>query len=233
MFNLVKKVMMFLCFSFLIFNCFSCYAANDGSMTFKQRLEKIDQENSMKKLNFVFYLDSEGGEAFEQKVLDEIVSNIQQKLPLNAALTADSQFLADFDLYRETKYDELLEKMQVTNPEFAVLGEYAETGKKVKLTKTILDNYFSDSEYDGMVLVRIDVVNTKATYNAWVGGIDTKAEMDITIRVYNKHTPKGYVFTTKQRVMGKSHATAGVSVQRAARKAIPQALNKINVINVE
>ena len=87
--------------------------------------------------------------------------------------------MADLDLFRETKYDDLMAQMQATNPQFAVMGDYAESGKKVKLTKPILDEFLKDSEYDGIVLARVDVAQVKQNWNLWIGGIDTKAELDV------------------------------------------------------
>ena len=231
------KVLKQLVFCSLI-ACISCagvnaYAAEANAPTMKERVQRLQQNEAVKQLNFAFYLDSEGHANFEQKTLDEIVASIQAKMPYYAAVKGDGQFLADLDLYRESKYDELMQKMQETKPEFAVLGNYDESGKKIKLTKAVLDEYFADSEYDGLVLARIDVAQVKNSWNMWVGGIDTKAELDVTIRIYNKNSDKGYVFNNKQRVVGKSHAMPGDSTQRAARKAIPQALKNIEKITVE
>ena len=182
---------------------------------------------------YAFYLDSEGHANFEQKVLDEVVNSIQEKVPSYVTVQGDGQFLADLDLFRETKYDELMAQMQATNPQFAVMGDYAESGKKVKLTKPILDEFLKDSEYDGIVLARVDVAQVKQNWNLWIGGIDTKAELDVTLRVFNKHSQKGYVFNNRQRVIGKSHAMMNGSTDRAARKAIPKALEKVKSITVE
>lgn len=44
---------------------------------------------------------------------------------------------------------------------------------------------------------------------------------------------EGFVFNTRQRVVGKSHAMGNFSADRAARKAIPKALEKIKTITVE
>lgn len=211
----------------------TCFAAVERSVSFKERIQSIQQESNDKHLKFAFYLDSEGHANFEQKVLDEVVSSIQAKVPYYAKIQGDGQFLADLDLYRETKYDELMAQMQATNPQFAVMGNYSESGKKVKLTKPILDEFFKNSDYDGLVLARVDVAQVKQNYNIWVGGIDTKAELDVTLRVYNKHSEKGYVFNNRQRVVGKSHAMMNISTDRAARKAIPKALEKVNAITVE
>ena len=57
--------------------------------------------------------------------------------------------------------------------------------------------------------------------------------MDVTLRVFNKHSQKGYVFNNRQRVIGKSHAMMNDSTDRAARKAIPKALEKVKAITVE
>lgn len=229
--SLTKIMMMALTLAAMLFST-ACYAQTGEATSFKERLQNI-QENDGKHLNFAFYLDSEGHANFEQKVFDEIVVSLQAKVPAYVTIQGDGQFLADLDLYRETKYDDLMAEMQEKNPQFAVLGDYAESGRKVKLTKPILDEFFQNNEYDGLVLARIDVAQVKNSYNIWVGGIDTKAELDVTFRVYNKHSKVGYVFNNRQRVVGKSHAMMNTSEDRAARKAIPKALEKIQTIKVE
>lgn len=233
MLKMLKKLLFCSCTVLLFGMSASAYAAEANAPTMRERLQRIQQNDAAKHLNFVFYLDSEGHENFEQKTLNEIVASIQEKVPYYATIKGDGQFLADFDLYRESKYDELMQKMQESKPEFALLGNYDESGKKIKLTKAVLDDYFANSEYDGLVLARIDVAQVKTSWNTWVGGIDTKAELDVTIRIYNKNSEKGYVFNTKQRVVGKSHAMPGASTNRAARKAIPQALKNIDKITVD
>lgn len=210
-----------------------CFAESENKSSFKDRIQSIQQGAGRNQLRFAFYLDSEGHANFEQKVLDEVVNSIQEKVPSYVTVQGDGQFLADLDLFRETKYDELMAQMKATNPQFAVMGDYAESGKKVKLTKPILDEFLKDSEYDGIVLARVDVAQVKQNWNLWIGGIDTKAELDVTLRVFNKHSQKGYVFNNRQRVIGKSHAMMNGSIDRAARKAIPKALEKVKSITVE
>ncbi len=211
----------------------NCFATETSASSFKTRLQNMQYQDDSKHLKFAFYLDSEGHANFEQKVLDEVVRSIQAKVPSYVTVQGDGQFLADLDLYRETKYDDLMAEMQEKNPQYAVMGDYAESGKKVKLTKAILDEFLSTSEYDGIVIARVDVAQVKQNFNLWVGGVDTKAELDVTLRVFNKNSRNGYVFNNRQRVIGKSHAMATDSTDRAARKAIPQALAKINMITVE
>ncbi|MDY5044580.1 MAG: hypothetical protein SPF10_01825 [Phascolarctobacterium sp.] len=116
-----------------------CFAESENKSSFKDRIQSIQQGAGRNQLRFAFYLDSEGHANFEQKVLDEVVNSIQEKVPSYVTVQGDGQFLADLDLFRETKYDELMAQMQATNPQFAVMGDYAESGKKVKLTKPILD----------------------------------------------------------------------------------------------
>lgn len=229
---LSKIILAIAMLSFTLFNM-TCFAQASQNLSFKERIQNIQRDANIKQLKFAFYLDSEGHANFEQKVLDEVVASIQEKLPTYATVQGDGQFLADLDLYRETKYDDLMAEMQEKNPQYAVLGDYAESGKKVKLTKPVLDEFLENSDYDGIILARVDVAQVKQNWNIWVGGIDTKAELDVTIRVFNKHATKGYVFNTRQRVIGKSHAMATDSTDRAARKAIPKALEKIQAITVE
>lgn len=216
----------------LCFNMTS-FAMDEKIDSFKSRIEQKQQTYEREPLKFAFYLDSEGHANFEQKVLDEVVAKIQEKMPTYVKVQGDGQFLADLDLYRETKYDDLMAEMQEKNPQFAVMLDYAESGRKVKLTKGVLNDFLKDSEYDGLVIARVDVAQVKQNYNVWVGGIDTKAELDVTLRIFNKHSDKGYVFNNRQRVIGKSHAMMSDSTDRAARKAIPQALTKIKMITVE
>ncbi|WP_418808839.1 hypothetical protein [Phascolarctobacterium faecium] len=231
--KLLKPALLLLATVFFVSTCFTGYAAEKKQPTFKERLQQSEQRNSGKFLKFAFYLDSEGHANFEQKVLDTIIDSIQEKLPSYANVSPDGQFLADMDLYRETKYDDLMAQMEETNPQYAVLGNYEESGKKVKLTKKVLDEFFDSSEYDGVILVRIDVAHVKQNYNIWVGGIDTKAELDVTTRVFNKHSDRGFVFNNRQRVSGKSHGMRSFSASRAATKAIPKAMEKIEAITVE
>lgn len=229
----LSKIILLFTMMFVMLFSVSGFAQTSQNISFKERIQNIQQDANIQQLRFAFYLDSEGHANFEQKVLDEVVASIQEKLPSYAIVQGDGQFLADLDLYRETKYDDLMMEMQEKNPQYAVLGEYAESGKKVKLTKPVLDEFLENSDYDGIVLARVDVAQVKQNWNIWVGGIDTKAELDVTIRVFNKHSNKGYVFNTRQRVIGKSHAMATDSTDRAARKAIPKALEKIKAITVE
>ena len=182
---------------------------------------------------FAFYLDAEGYVNVDKTVLDEIVSQIQNKLPYNATLSGDTQIIADLDLFREEKYDTLMETVEENNPEYTVLGTYDESGHKVKLTRKVLNEFFADKPYDGLIIVRINPVNVKTSYNIWWGGVDTKVEIDFIMRVFNKNTKKGYVFNNKQRLIGKSYSTLSSAPNRACRKAVPEALKNIKVISVE
>lgn len=229
----LSKFTVFLMMMVFMTTSITCFADAEKKSSFKERIQSIQQDDGRQHLKFAFYLDSEGHANFEQKVLDEVVNSIQAKVPSYVTVQGDGQFLADLDLYRETKYDDLMAQMQANNPQYAVMGDYAESGKKVKLTKAILDEFLKDSEYDGIVLARVDVAQVKQNWNIWVGGIDTKAELDVTLRVFNKHSQKGYVFNNRQRVIGKSHAMMNDSTDRAARKAIPKALEKVKAITVE
>ena len=231
--KLLSKLTVFFMMLLFMTTSVTCFAESENKASFKDRIQSIQQGAGRNQLRFAFYLDSEGHANFEQKVLDEVVNSIQEKVPSYVTVQGDGQFLADLDLFRETKYDELMAQMQATNPQFAVMGDYAESGKKVKLTKPILDEFLKDSEYDGIVLARVDVAQVKQNWNLWIGGIDTKAELDVTLRVFNKHSQKGYVFNNRQRVIGKSHAMMNGSTDRAARKAIPKALEKVKSITVE
>ena len=231
--KVLKNALFLLVAVIFVSTCFTCYAQEKKEVSFKERIQQTEQRGSNQLLSFAFYLDTEGHADFEQKVLDTIIASIQEKLPFYANVSSDGQFLADMDLYRETKYDDLMSKMEENNPQYAVLGNYEESGKKVKLTKKVLDEFFESSEYDGIILVRIDVANVKQNYNIWVGGIDTKAELDVTTRVFNKHSKNGFVFNNRQRVSGKSHGMMSFSGTRAAAKAIPKAMEKIQTITVE
>lgn len=231
--KLLSKLTVFFMMLLFMTTSVTCFAEFENKSSFKDRIQSIQQGAGRNQLRFAFYLDSEGHANFEQKVLDEVVNSIQEKVPSYVTVQGDGQFLADLDLFRETKYDNLMAQMQATYPQFAVMGDYAESGKKVKLTKPILDEFLKDSEYDGIVLARVDVAQVKQNWNLWIGGIDTKAELDVTLRVFNKHSQKGYVFNNRQRVIGKSHAMMNGSTDRAARKAIPKALEKVKSITVE
>ena len=46
----------------------TCFAQGDNAGTFKERIQKVQQDNGSKSLKFAFYLDSEGHANFEQKV---------------------------------------------------------------------------------------------------------------------------------------------------------------------
>jgi len=188
-------------------------------------------------MSFVFYLDADSHANYEEKVLDEIIKTIQAKMPLYAKLKADSQFEADFDLFREEKYDQLIKEMEKTNPALAMAEGYGESGKKVKISKEVIDEFLKTKNYDGMVMIRIDKVEERASVNYTnailfgVGGVNTKVEMDVITRVFNKKKPQGYVFNNKQRVVGKvSGSWAPVT---ASRKAIPLAMKNIKAITVE
>ena len=188
-------------------------------------------------MNFVFYLDADGHANYEENVLAEIIKTIQSKMPLYAKLKADSQFEADFDLFREEKYDQLIKEMEKTNPALAVAEGYSESGKKVKMSKEVIDEFLKTKNYDDMVMIRIDKVEERASVNYTnailfgIGGVNTKVEMDVITRVFNKKNPQGYVFNNKQRVVGKvSGSWAPVT---ASRKAIPLAMKNIKSITVE
>ena len=158
-------------------------------------------------------------------------------MPLYAKLKADSQFAADFDLFREEKYDQLVKEMAKTNPALVMAEGYGESGKKVKMSKEVIDEFLKTKNYDGMVMIRIDKVEERASVNYTnailfgVGGVNTKVEMDVITRVFNKKKPQEYVFNNKQRVVGKvSGSWAPVT---ASRKAIPLAMKNIKAITVE
>lgn len=188
--SLTKVLMMALTLTAMLFST-ACYAQTGEATSFKDRLQNI-QENDGKQLKFAFYLDSEGHANFEQKVLDEIVASLQAKVPSYVTIQGDGQFLADLDLYRETKYDDLMAEMQEKNPQFAVLGDYAESGRKVKLTKPILDEFFQNNEYDGLVLARIDVAQVK---------IATISGLVVLIRRQNWMLRSEYLINTLKLVM--------------------------------
>ncbi|MBQ7673480.1 MAG: hypothetical protein IJT36_03025 [Alphaproteobacteria bacterium] len=222
----------------LIAMCGVAFADEEAKPTFKERLAQTEAAYANHApLNFVFYLDSEGHANYEERVLDELIKTIQSKMPLYAKVKGDSQFLADFDLFREEKYDALMKEMQKSNPGFAVMGAYDESGRKVKMTKEIIDEFLKTTDYDGMVILRIDKVQEKAGINYanailfGFGGVNTKVEMDVTTRVYNKKSPKGYVFNNKQRVVGK--VSGSWAPDTASRKAVPMAMKNISKITVE
>ena len=188
-------------------------------------------------MSFIFYLDSDGQANYEERALDEIIKMVQSKMPPYAKLKASSQFDADFDLFREEKYDQLMKEMQKTNPGIAVIEGYNESGRRIKMSKEIIDEFLKTTDYDGMVFVRIDKVEERAGVNYTnavlfgIGGVNTKVEMDVVTRVFNKKKPNVYVFNNKQRVIGKvSGSWAPVT---ASRKAIPIAMKNINSITVE
>lgn len=206
--------------------------------SFKERLAQTEAAYANHDpMSFVFYLDADSHANYEEKVLDEIIKTIQSKMPLYAKLKADSQFEADFDLFREEKYDQLMKEMQKNNPELAVIGNSDESGQKVKISKEIINEFLTKTDYDGMVIIRIDKVEERASVNYanailfGIGGVNTKVEMDVITRVFNKKNPQGYVFNNKQRVVGKvSGSWAPVT---ASRKAIPIAMKNIKAITVE
>ena len=188
-------------------------------------------------MTFVFYLDAEGHANYEENALAEIIKTIQSKMPLYAKLKADSQFEADFDLFREEKYDQLIKEMAKSNPALAMAEGNSESGKKVKMSKEVIDEFLKTKNYDGMVMIRIDKVEERASVNYTnailfgIGGVNTKVEMDVITRVFNKKNPANYVFNNKQRVVGKvSGSWAPVT---ASRKAIPLAMKNIKTITVE
>lgn len=239
--KLLKKVMAVLLGIVVLTTCGLAFANEDGTprKTMKQRIAEMQMDNS-ERLSFVFYLDTDGHANYEQKVLDKIVDVIQSKLPSYAELYSDSQFLGDFDLYREEKYDAIVGKLQAADPAYAMIAnntaQFAGT-PKVKMTKEIIDEFLETTNYDGMVIVRIDKVSEKAGVNYanlalfGFGGTNTKVEMDVTTRVFNKHSAKGYVFNNRQRVVGKVHGAWAPDT--ASRKAIPLAMKNITEINVQ
>lgn len=213
-------------------------AADEAQPTFKERIAQTDAAYANHApMNFVFYLDSETHANYEERVLEEIIKTIQAKMPIYAKLHGDGQFLADFDLFREEKYDALVKQMQQTNPQFAALGSAGDNATKVKLSREVIDEFLETTNYDGMVIMRIDKVQEKAGVNYTnailfgFGGVNTKVEMDVTTRVFNKKSPKGYTFNNKQRVVGK--VSGSWAPDTASRKAIPLAVKNINVITVE
>ena len=228
-------------FAMLVITCSgSLFAAEaaENTGTFKERLAKTAAayENHAP-MTFVFYLDDEGHASYEEKDLNEIIKSMQSKMPLYAKLKADSQFEADFDLFREEKYNQFMKEAQTTNPAFADAGNSGESGKKVNMSKEVIEEFLNTTAYDGMLIVRIDKVEEKATVNYTnailfgIGGVNTKVEMDIVTRVFNKKSPQGYVFNNKQRVVGKvSGSWAPVT---ASRRAIPLAMKNIKEITVE
>lgn len=239
--KLFKNVVTILLGIVMLATCGLAYADDAGVQrkTMKQRIAEMKMENN-EKLNFVFYLDTDGHANYEQKVLDKIVEVIQSKLPIYAELHSDSQFLGDFDLYREEKYDALVGKLQKTDPAYAMIANNSMPfggTPKVKMTKEVIDEFLETTDYDGMVIVRIDKVSEKAGVNYanialfGFGGTNTKVEMDVTTRVFNKKSAKGYVFNNRQRVVGKVHGTWAPDT--ASKKAIPLAMKNITEINVK
>lgn len=239
--KLFKTVITILLGIVMLTTCGLAFANEDEAprKTMKQRIAEMQMDTSAQ-LNFVFYLDTDGHANYEQKVLDKIITVIQSKLPSYAYLYADSQFLGDFDLYREEKYDKIMGQLQATDPAYAMIANntvpFAGT-PKVKMTKEIIDEFLETTNYDGMIIVRIDKVSEKAGVNYanlalfGFGGTNTKVEMDVTTRVFNKHSAKGYVFNNRQRVVGKVHGTWAPDT--ASRKAIPLAMKNIDEINVQ
>ena len=218
--------------------CGAALAAEAEKPTFKERVAQTEAAYANHApMSFVFYLDSETHANYEERVLNEIIKTIQEKMPMYAKLHSDGQFLADFDLFREEKYDALVKQMQQTNPQFAALGSAGDNATKVKLSREIIDEFLNTTNYDGMVIVRIDKVQEKAGVNYanailfGIGGTNTKVEMDVTTRVFNKKSPKGYTFNNKQRVVGK--VSGSWAPDTASRKAIPMAMKNINIITVE
>ena len=216
----------------------------EAASTFQQRIESI--MNNEEQVNLVFYLDTDGYTNYEQKVIDELVKNIQAKLPVNAKLVSDSQFLGSFDLFREEKYDALLNQMYKDNPAYAAVAVQMGTvpnamgaggAPKVKVTEDVLAEFLKDSKYDGVMIVRVDKVQEKASINYTnailfgFGGVNTKVEMDITMRVFNKNSDNKYVFTNRQRVVGKISGTWAPDT--AAKRALPMALKEIDTITVK
>lgn len=216
----------------------------EAASTFQQRIESI--MNNEEQVRLVFYLDTDGYTNYEQKVIDEIVKNIQDKLPVNAKLIADTQFLGNFDLFREEKYDALLNQMYKDNPAAAAMSAQmgvmpnamgAGGSPKVKVTEEVLGEFLKDSKYDGVVIVRVDKVQEKASVNYvnavlfGFGGVNTKVEMDVTIRVFNKNSDNKYVFSNRQRVVGKISGTWAPDT--AAKRALPMALKEIDTITVK
>ncbi len=206
--------------------------------SFKERLAQTEAAYANHDpMTFVFYLDSEGHANYEENALEEIIKTIQAKMPRYAKLKADSQFEADFDLFREEKYDQLIKEIQKTNPAMAMVEGYNESGKKVKISKEVIDEFLKTKNYDGMVMIRIDKVEERAGVNYanaflfGIGAVNTKVEMDVVTRVFNKKNTNGYVFNNKQRVVGKvSGSWAPVT---ASRKAVPLAMKNIKAITVE
>ena len=212
--------------------------AKEKEGSFKERLAQTEAAYATHDpMSLVFYLDTDGQANYEENGLEEIIKTIQSKMPLYAKVKADSQFAADFDLFREEKYDQLVKEMAKTNPALVMAGGYGESGKKVKISKEVIDEFLKTKNYDGMVMIRIDKVEERASVNYTnailfgVGGVNTKVEMDVVTRVFNKKNPQGYVFNNKQRVVGKvSGSWAPVT---ASRKAIPLAMKNIKAITVE
>ena len=236
-----KTVLILVVSTIFLVMCGSAFAAENNEQpkkTMKERLAEMKVAQSANILKFAFYLDSDGHANYEQKVLDNVVKVLQSKLPANARLEADSQLLGDFDLYREEKYNEIMTKMYAEKPEYAMLtANTTPSGQKIQMTNEVIDQFLETTDYDGLVIVRIDKVQEKASVNYTnailfgFGGVNTKVEMDVTTRVFNKHNPKGYVFNNRQRVVAKVHGTW--ASETASRKAIPMAMKNVKVIKVE
>lgn len=237
---MIRKIVTFLLT--ILFIAFSSLAfaaeAKDKEGSFKERLAQTSAAYANHDpMSFVFYLDADGHANYEENALEEIIKTVQSKMPLYAKLKADNQFEADFDLFREEKYDQLMKELQKTNPALAMAEGNSESGKKVKMSKEVIDEFLKTKDYDGMVMIRIDKVEERASVNYTnailfgIGGVNTKVEMDVVTRVFNKKQPQGYVFNNKQRVVGKvSGSWAPVT---ASRKAIPLAMKNIKSITVE
>ena len=202
--------------------------------TINQRIASI--MSNEKQIKLAFYLDADGHANYEQRVLDEITESIQTKLPLNAKLVGDTQFLANLDLYREEQYSQMLQTLAKDNPAYAMMMSQNGATNKMQLTTDVIHEFLETTDYDGIVIVRIDKVQEKAGINYTnailfgFGGVNTKVEMDVTTRVYNKQK-KAYAFNNKQRVVGKVHGSWAPDT--ASRKAIPMALANIKTITVE
>lgn len=261
-----RKIVVGIALAASVFN-FSGVGVNsaEAAASFTDRIQSI--MNNEEQVKLAFYLDSEGYANYEQSVLDQLVQSISEKLPAYAKLHADSQFLGNLDLFREDKNNELMAKMAEENPTYAaILNQQNNTARmqgtsysglygamyggmygtatggggtaKVPLTKEIIDEFLAKTDYDGMIIVRIDPIQTKVSTNyagallfGGFGGTNTKVEMDVTLRVYNKQSEEGYVFSTRQRVVGKVHGQ--FAPDTAAKRALPQAMEKIDHIDVK
>ena len=88
--------------------------------------------NNEEQVKLAFYLDTDGYSNYDQKVIDDVVAAIQTKLPVYAKLAADTQLLGNFDLFREEKQNELLEKMAEENPTAYALMNQQNAGAPVQ-----------------------------------------------------------------------------------------------------